>query len=296
MSQNIISEHERRISKILEWLWDAVAEPVLLALRYRERPSDNSVWPRVWWCPTGLMSFLPIHASGYHQSSEHPQRTVLDRVVSSYTSTITILKYSRERTNGNPEIQKVLIGATPTTRNEQYNYEPYAIRKIIRTRHKDTKVLIIPEITIEKAREYLPDANIAHFVCHAVLNEQDPSSSALQLQNGRLTVAEISRMKLGEGALAFLSACNTAFSSSQSLADENISLVSAFQIAGYARVVGTLWNANDGVALEIAKSFYQSLSNDPSEAARALHNAILEQRRCRPLEPSQWAHYIFVGP
>ncbi|WP_026341929.1 cation:proton antiporter [Actinomadura atramentaria] len=35
--------------------------------------------PRLWWCPTGLLSLFPLHAAGHHGE---PGRSVLDRVVS----------------------------------------------------------------------------------------------------------------------------------------------------------------------------------------------------------------------
>jgi len=45
------------------------------------------------------MAFLPLHAAGHHHDiangSAHP-RTVLDRVISSYTATVRALAYARQ--------------------------------------------------------------------------------------------------------------------------------------------------------------------------------------------------------
>ena len=51
---------------VLDWLWDAVAEPVLAVLGRTGPPSDGEPGPRVWWCPTGPLTVLPIHAAGHH--------------------------------------------------------------------------------------------------------------------------------------------------------------------------------------------------------------------------------------
>src|SRR5690606_27190745 len=65
---------QRVLHQVLGWLWDTVAKPVLDAL-----PSDTA---RLWWCPTGLLTFLPLHAAGHHSSGS--RRTLLDRVICSY--------------------------------------------------------------------------------------------------------------------------------------------------------------------------------------------------------------------
>jgi tetratricopeptide (TPR) repeat protein len=87
---------EESITTTLEWLWDAVAEPILTALGYSRTPSDNQPWPRQWWCPTGPLTLLPLHAAGYHHPDHsRARRSVLDRVVSSYTPTLQALHAAR---------------------------------------------------------------------------------------------------------------------------------------------------------------------------------------------------------
>ncbi len=90
---------EAEIRTVLVWLWDAVAEPVLRVLGCTATPPQDA-WPRVWWCPTGAMAALPLHAAGHHGDLADPARrenprTVLDRVVSSYTTTVRALAYAR---------------------------------------------------------------------------------------------------------------------------------------------------------------------------------------------------------
>ena len=54
------------ILDVLDWLWDDIAEPVLHALGHVSTPGTGVPWPRVWWCPTGVLSLLPVHAAGHH--------------------------------------------------------------------------------------------------------------------------------------------------------------------------------------------------------------------------------------
>jgi hypothetical protein len=57
---------EKRLADILGWLWDTVAGPVLDRLGITGPPGEGEPWPRLWWCPSGLLSFLPLHAAGHH--------------------------------------------------------------------------------------------------------------------------------------------------------------------------------------------------------------------------------------
>lgn len=79
--------------KLLKWLWDTVAQPVLNTLRFTQIPSEGCL-PHIWWIPTGLLARMPIHAAGYH--SQGSSNTVLDRVVSSYSSSVKAMIYSRQ--------------------------------------------------------------------------------------------------------------------------------------------------------------------------------------------------------
>ncbi|KAH7211381.1 hypothetical protein DER44DRAFT_807375 [Fusarium oxysporum] len=78
----------------LEWLWDCVARPVLNALGFDKPPSERD-WPHVWWIMTGLLNKFPIHAAGYHLKGS--SETVIDRVISSYHSSIRSIIHGRKR-------------------------------------------------------------------------------------------------------------------------------------------------------------------------------------------------------
>src|ERR1700722_12879784 len=46
---------------------------------------------RLWWCPTGPFTFLPIHAAGIYNMEQQKCECISDYVVSSYTPTLKAL-------------------------------------------------------------------------------------------------------------------------------------------------------------------------------------------------------------
>jgi hypothetical protein len=80
--------------EVLEWLWETGAKPVLDVLQYTEVP-PNDFWPRIWWIPTGPLTKFPIHAAGCHRHGSSD--AVVDRVISSYSSSVKTLIHGRQR-------------------------------------------------------------------------------------------------------------------------------------------------------------------------------------------------------
>jgi CHAT domain-containing protein len=125
----------------------------------------------------------------------------------------------------------------------------------------------------------------------------NPSASCLLLSDHRqrpLTVVDVARLRLDEADLAFLSACSTA-RPGRTLADEAIHLASAFELAGYRHVIGTLWPVDDRIAAELADDLYIALLKTPEKAAAALHEATRLLRNRWPQMPSVWASHIHIG-
>ena len=276
------------------------------------------------------MGLLPIHAAGYHgdPSDDPGRRTVIDRVISSYTPTVTALRHARRpappptRQSG---AQPALIVAMPTTPGLPDHGQLRFVReeaRLIADRLPGAVTLTEPDpadsddmsgATIDpdtaptraNVLARLTAAPAAHFACHGVSDAADPSSSRLLLRDHRdvpLTVSALASVHLDHAQLAYLSACDTALSTSAQLIDEAIHLASAFQLAGYPHVIGTLWTINDYIAVQIADAFYAALTNnaagsgfDASDAAMALHEAVRTVRNTLPGTPSLWASHIHAG-
>ena len=110
-------------------------------------------------------------------------------------------------------------------------------------------------------------------------------------------------MNLDRSMLAYLSACHTANYTSETLLDEAIHIASGFQLAGFPHVIGTLWEANDLKAREVAVEFYKNLFNSMDSGrgfadgivAEALHRAVASLRQEFEDNPILWGPFIHLG-
>jgi tetratricopeptide (TPR) repeat protein len=299
----IKSGDESELTALLEWLWDSVAGPVLDRLGFTGPPDPGQPWQRLWWCVSGLLSCLPLHAAGYHQTSGDPSpRTVLDRVASSYTPTVRALIHAR-RAPATPAAGGAswLVVAMPKTPGYADLPGAHTEAELLLKRFRDAALVSFtgPEATHDAVARALPSAAWAHFACHGRADLASPSNSALLLQDNQdhpLTVVDIARLRLEHAEFAFLSACSTA-NPGTGVPDEAIHLASAFQLAGYRQVIGTLWPIDDHRAVGVANDLYRTLGGPgtASGAAVALHEAIRRMREKRRSAPSAWASHIHVG-
>jgi CHAT domain-containing protein len=276
--------------EVQEWIWDVIAEPVFETLG---TPAPQ----RLWWCPIGLLSYLPLHAA------ERGDQSVLDRVVSSYTPTIRALSYARANRRQSATQVKTLVVGIPHIPNSDPLPGVEAEIKSIKRLIPGSLVLSEKEATREVVLKALPFSNLTHFACHAKSEWSDPSLSRLLLHDdssGPLTVRDISRLQLSDAQLAFLSACSTA-QAGPAFADEVAHITAAFQIAGFQQVIGTLWEVADLVAVRLTKLVYEQLTEDGTvvpaldRAAYALHHAVRQLRKSYPGEPQYWAGFVHVG-
>jgi len=288
--------NQREMAATLEWLWDALANPVLNALGYTGAPEVGGRWPRVSWCPTGLLSMLPIHAAGYALPADDGEpRSVMDRVVSSYTTTIHALSLSdapRPIGTAAEESAPLVVvphapGAPPlpwADREAEFLAETFA----------GTTVLSGWSATRWAVRRALNTHRYAHFAGHAVSDLHHPLNSSLLLTDGLFSVRDICNIRLNHSEMVVLSGCGTGQPGLE-LADEAIHIASAFQMAGVRHVVGTLWPILDNIAGHFAELFYTSLA-EGVDPAFALHTAVCELRDRYPDQPLVWAPLMHLGP
>ncbi|MER5262701.1 CHAT domain-containing protein [Actinosynnema sp. NPDC002837] len=271
------------ITEILGWLWDHVAEPVLTRLGHTAPPSGQ--WPRVWWSPVGRLALLPIHAAGRFPGGA----SVVDRVVSSYIPTLRALRHARERVpRAVDDLVVVSVGDAPGAAAL-----PGAHREAadIAKRTGATRLAGV-EATTDAVRAALTTHTSAHFACHAVSDPDDPSAGYLLLRDGPLSVLDVSGLDLSGVRLAVLSACETSLGAG--IPDESLHLVSAFQLAGYPQVVGTLWQVNDRVARLVAVDLHERVAAG-EDVAEALHHVVRTCRERFARTPSLWAAYLHSG-
>ncbi|KAK3370360.1 CHAT domain-containing protein [Podospora didyma] len=281
-------------AETLEWLWDTVAGPVLDALGLTQQPSTED-WPRIWWVATGTASKLPLHAAGrYYANGSGGTDNVLDRAMSSYSSSVrAIIQGRRRRRHDDRDAAisapaRVLLVAIEHTPGQ--SRLPFAVREIQVIRSLARSLHLKP---IEPGRHkqdimaHLPQSKVFHFAGHGHTDEDDPSRSHLLLGGGKkdaLTVANLLETNLREHSpfLAYLSACGTGRTKNEKFVDESIHLISACQLAGFRHVIGTLWEVNDQLCVDMARITYEGMRDGgmtDESVCRGLHNATRQLRR-----------------
>lgn len=278
---------EQTLSETLSWLWNSICAPVL-------DTADPAPGQRMWWIPTGLLGFLPLHAASDQATGE----STLNRVISSYTPSVRTLAHARAMAGRKPPARTLVVGMPHTPNAPDI---PGTLREtsLVTERAPDPHTLIGPEATSAAVTAALQHSAWAHFACHAI-TAASPSESHLLLHDHDqrpFTAAAVSRLRLDSAALAYLSACHTAVTATD-LADEVIHIASAFHMAGYPHVIGTLWAVYDAAATKTTELVYTELTGgrpDPYRAPTALHNAVTLMRRSHPHQPSLWASHIHIG-
>ncbi|KAH6890186.1 TPR-like protein [Coprinopsis sp. MPI-PUGE-AT-0042] len=273
----------RMQSQVLRNLWNEVVSPVLKALGFsRVDPSSRDALPRIWWCPTGPLSFLPIHAAGIHSDR------LLDYAVSSYIPTVTALI---DRVKHHQQINKDASGLFLTSQPNAPGTSPipgttkevWSINSMATENGARVAMLEGSTLTVDKCLQHMEDYSCIHLACHASQNVAEPLESQFRFHNGSLDLAVIIQRDLKNADLAFLSACQTS-AGDEKLSDEAVHLAAGMLAAGYRRVVATMWSIGDGHAPEVANDFYSYLFShreegsgstvDGSTSAYALHHAI----------------------
>jgi tetratricopeptide (TPR) repeat protein len=288
----------KALDAVLSWLGERITGPVLDELGYCSRRSNDA--PRIWWCPAGLLSLLPLHAAR-HTTLSGGTDEVIDRVISSSTPTLRALLAARgagDRVDAPALLAVAMPDELPHTAEEAASL----------ARHWPGQVRILGLPSTEPAlcatvKDNISAYSCVHFACHGAVDFTHPSESCLELADGPLTVTDLTARRLPHGELVFLSACTTALPG-QSLPNEPIHLAGACQLAGFRQVIASLWEINDEYAADLAKRFYMELQHitataagrATAEAAQALHDATLAVRDDgHRFRPEYWAAFIHVG-
>ncbi|CAG9990617.1 unnamed protein product [Clonostachys byssicola] len=259
-------------TKTLEWLWETVTSPILDYLGFTQSlGQDESQWPRIRWIATGIMSSFPIHAAGWHAAPPDLGLTVLDRVVSSYSSSIKAIIHSQKRPAFDyqklGDQSQALLVAVPQAPGcsslPSAAKEHEVLQKLFNTINWEVHAA---ENTKAGVVSRLRSSQIFHFAGHGTVDPLNPSRSFLYLEDWKkhpFTVAELLELNLQQGMpfLAYLSACRTGQVRDEESLDESVHLISAFQLAGFRHVIGTLWEVNDDICVDMASYAYQAIWN-----------------------------------
>ncbi|KAJ7482697.1 CHAT domain-containing protein [Mycena latifolia] len=291
-------------SQILSVLWMKIIKPVLNGLALTN-PSSQDLG-RIWWCPTGPLTFLPIHAAGLYGQEAGFASKLSDFFISSYTPSLSALI---EGLRGKREPQKelqLLAVAQPSAVGQ--NNIPGTIKEIASIEHLAQGVIPVLRLerdmaSVESVQKGMRESHWAHFACHGIQDISTPTNSALLLAgSSKLTLSNIIQLQLPHADLAFLSACQTA-TGSKNLEDEAVHLSAGMLLARYRGVIGTMWSIMDDDGPQVTGDVYAHLFKtsppDSTRAAEALHHAVRKLRdsdRAGGTKSfSRWVPFIHVG-
>ncbi|CCM00043.1 uncharacterized protein FIBRA_02069 [Fibroporia radiculosa] len=285
---------------ILSVLWKKVVRPVLDALAL-STPNAGEL-SRVFWCPTGPFSFLPIHAAGLYDDADTGPK-LSDFVISSYTPTLSALALpSHEGTTANTMCLAVVPqpASDGLTRLPGAQIEIGHIKTMLQS-SPSTPVSLVESIgTVDDVLTKMKESDWIHIACHGVQNAHSPLDSGIVLAGGRhLMLRDVIKLARRRGGLAFLSACQTA-TGNEDLPKEAVNLATGMLLAGYGGVVSTMWSIKDSDAPEVVKSVYEQLFQDGNlpdyrQAAKALHYAVKRLREEHNVPFVSWASFVHIG-
>jgi hypothetical protein len=277
------------LTVILGWLWDTIASPVLARMAEVRPPRGQP--SRIWWCTGGPLGQMPMHAAG------RDGEAVIDHAISSYTSTVQLLRQAQRLPPGLPLGSGVLAVAMSSTPGRADLPRAAAEMKWLET-ELGAASLFNTEATRGRILAVLPRFPAVHFACHCTVDLAGSTAGLLCYGHDEhpLTVADLARLNLPNARLAYLPASGTSWSAAGAAAgDAHVSR--AFQLAGYRQVIGSLWDVADDMAEAVTHRVYRDLARGGAggrSGAHALHDAVLAARNDGQ-HAAEWAPYIHLG-
>ncbi|KAH8804312.1 CHAT domain-containing protein [Flagelloscypha sp. PMI_526] len=293
------------LATLLSDLWKKIVYPIVKETEAGRRDSARDQLPRITWCPSGPLSFLPLHAAGIYGSNPQDRIGISDFAVSSYIPSLMALR-SNTIPMGPPSI---LMVTQPHTPNQ--TLLPGTLREAEMIMQKATLNDMQPRInhlsqsqaTVSAVMAQLKSHTWVHLACHGTQKFPNPMESSFALHDGHLTLASLMQNSVGHARFAFLSACQTA-TGAQTLPDEAMHLTSGMLAAGFPSVVGTIWSIEDRVAPDVAEAFYAALFEIGNksgwkvkpEPAYALHSALRSLReKTTDRDLMKWVPFVHYG-
>ena len=284
--------HEDTLSFVLAELYEFVGRPVIRRLNKLGIPEQS----RVWWCPTSVFGYLPLHAMGPIPSDSGDLLYFSDLYISSYTPTLSALITSR-----GPDTRTYALPTLSLARLGPFRPEAWADIPLIRGLDLKSTGLGSRNIPLTTVCDGLQRYRFAHVTCHGTSKVSKQIDAAVLFCNReRLNQFDIVRSRHCAGGFAFLPASHMAELTDGNIPDEALHIPAALQYTGYRSVIGTMWGMANKDGRDLAKDVYWSMFSgkdrgepDYKRSARALQHAVQEMRCNLPLV--RWVNYVHYG-
>jgi CHAT domain-containing protein/Tfp pilus assembly protein PilF len=275
--QRHIVRLEQSTRRILQTLYRSLIAPLAHLL-----PRDSAVVHPLAIVPHGLLHQVPFHALPNRQGY------LIDRFEISYAPSASVLALCQGRPSSS--LQQGAIFGRPDPLIPAVEKEVTAVAH----RFPQAHTYLAEAATITAVRQQLAQArpDFLHFACHGLFRADNPIFSALKLNDGWLTAADILAFDLSD-TLVTLSACESGRAQVDA-GDEVLGLARAFLGAGATGLVVSLWVVEDEAAADLMNDWYTNLTAMGLRPVAALRTAQLAQKE-RYAHPYYWAPFLLMG-
>jgi CBS domain-containing protein len=158
--------------------------------------------------------------------------------------------------------------------------------------HRDARVMVPPDSTVDDVLAAMEKADLVHLACHGLLRADNPTFSALEVTDGRLTVHELDLRGVAPRRIV-LAACDSAADVAYA-GDELLGFVGALLARGTAGLVASVVAVGDVEAVELMGALHAGLARGAS-MADALHAARAGIDRTDPRGFVNWCAFTAYG-
>ena len=164
---------------ILRDIWHTIAHPIARALRQNDYRRG-----RIWWCPTGLASQLPLHAAGPYIAEK---RNFNNMYTQSYTPTLAALLRARQLKHVGPSarnpVRSLLLVGLPDAPRKGLVKLPKVVQEIeaIQEYAPHATTLMSSAATRNAVLDGLDQHSWIHFACHGHHSRSQPFRSRLSM-------------------------------------------------------------------------------------------------------------------
>jgi CHAT domain-containing protein/tetratricopeptide (TPR) repeat protein len=297
------SYNNRYLEPTLRIIWNDILKPIFEKIQLPSEGNPDALRRRIWWYPTGSLTFIPIHAAAPAKGDIGVSRLV----ISSYVTTLSSLLQAQ--TNSRQCLGRLNLLAVSQPDSSGHAPLPLVTEEIDNVTHIVNSAglshdhivhLSGSDATVDRVLDALDSSSWVHLACHGMQHQILEMNSAFVLHDGDLNLRQIGSKRLSHGQFAFLSACHTA-AGLKGLPGEAMHLAGGLQFAGFPSVIATMWSISDKDAPTVASYTYEYLFRngvegcDASNAATALNYAVLRLREDPEVTVDRWAPFIHFG-
>lgn len=228
-------------------------QPIATELQKHAKKRD-----RIWLCPTGIATKLPLHAAGRYEKGNISLSNIFNV---SYTPTLAALIRARQpRTSSvqqDPSKTILLVGQPDTPGQAPLRM----VRDEIETIRKGVPgatTLLSREGLRQKVLDELGSHRWLHLACHGHHHAEQPFLSHFAMYDGPISLLDLIQKDLPHAELAFLSASHSARTGGE-LPNEALNPATGMLFSGFRSVVGTMWALEDGFGCALAGEFWKQI-------------------------------------